>query len=537
MILDSIYTNGRFYTMRSEGETVEALGVLNGRIVATGTAEELNRYEARRVVDLGGRAAIPGLEDTHMHLYLDMLTHQRVDLSSARSWDDVVDLLSAHCEDVPEGLWFTAENMNMAKLAEGAYPPREVLDRVPTDVPIIVGSFCHHFHSLNSAALEACGIDENFEEEIRGQIARGEGNRPTGVIRDQAYPQYVQPHIPQPSLESNITAMSAYLRELAGYGLTTLQVYQEDNPEGARLYQEIFRIHGPLMRLGFTWYPDSANDRGIVSGFGNEWLKIGPVKYLSDGGVGGRTAYLWEPYSDDPSTCGEPSFTQEELDDIVRRRYQEGHELCIHAIGDRAIDMVLDAFRKSYDPAIGDARRLYLAHCTIPPRDFYEKIEGLPVYPQLSPNWWVNFESFSHDRLGPEGSERHNRLFPIRDMLDRGVIVQCGSDAPVATVNPWVGIEGAVTRRAVGSDIPQAAAQAVSVYEALLTYTAYASYYNHEEHEKGTLEPGKWADFAVLTADPFAVEPTELHSLSSWLTVAGGHETFSADTAAQHSHN
>lgn len=256
------------------------------------------------------------------------------------------------------------------------------------------------------------------------------------------------------------------------------------------------------------------------------------MKYLSDGAVGGRTAYLWEPYSDDPSTCGQPSFTQEELDEIVQQRYQEGHELCIHAIGDRAISMVLDAFAAAYDPAIGDARRLYLAHCTVPPRDFYEKIKGLPVYPQLSPNWWVNFETFSHDRLGPEGSERHNRLFPIRDLLDHGVVVQCGSDAPVATVNPWVGIQGAVTRRAVGSDIPQAACQAVSVYEALLTYTRNAAYYNHEENEKGTLEVGKWADFAVLDHDPFQVDPEELHTIRSWLTVAGGHETFRESDSA-----
>ncbi|MBD3689368.1 amidohydrolase [Nanchangia anserum] len=526
MKLDAIYRNGRIYTMRADGETIEALGILNGRIVVAGSNADVADYEAEREVDLEGAPVIPGLEDTHMHLYLDMLGRRRVDLGEARSWDDVERLLRAGLDHLEEGMWLTGENMSMAKLAEGAYPPRQVLDRVSTEVPIVAGSFCHHFHSLNTAAITACGLDRDDLGETDGQVPREDDGYPTGVVRDQAYPAFVAEHIPLPTLANNIPAVAEYLRELAGLGLTTLQVYQEDNPDGARLYQEVRRLHGPLMRLGFTWYADRANDRGIVSGFGDEWLKIGPLKYLADGSVGGRTAYLEEPYSDDPTSCGEASFTQDELDEIVRTRYNEGHELCIHAIGDRAISMVLDAFERAYDPEIGDARRLYIGHCTVPPTDFYERIADLPVYPQLSPNWWVNFEHFSHDRLGPEGSERHNRLFPIRDMLDHGVIVQCGSDAPVATVNPWVGIEGAVTRRAVGSDIPQAAAQAVSVYEALRCYTANAAYYNHEEHDKGTLEVGKFADFVQLSADPFTIDSDRLHTITAVRTIVGGHESY-----------
>lgn len=522
MIADKIYYNGKIHTMVSEDDVVEAIAIYDGKIVAVGTNDEVLAEGAREKVDLEGKTVFPGLIDTHMHLFLDMQLKNTVSLHDCYSIAEVLEALRGGLDKVPEGLWFQPENFFIDRMKDGRWPTRQELDSVSTEIPIVLGSFCHHFHVLNTKALELCGIDADFKEEIEGQIWREEDGFPNGVIRDQAYPAYVLPKIPQPTLEQNVDAVADYFRDRAREGLTTLEVYQEDNPDGARMYLEARRKYGNLMRCGFTWYPDEVNKRGITTGFGDDFTKMGPLKFLADGSCGGRTAFFWDSYPGHPDVYGTPSFTQDELDALVKKYYDEGFELCIHAIGDRTIDMVLEAYEKAYDPEIGDDRRFYIAHCTLVPKDYVERAAKLPVFMQQSINWLVNFKDFFHDRFGEEGSERANRAFPLRDLIDAGVKVQCGSDAPVATVNPWVGIECAVTRKAPGHDLVQGGAQAITVYEALLTYTKFASYYNHDENKKGTLEVGKFADFIVTDRDPFAIDPRELHTIESVHTVLDG---------------
>lgn len=526
MQIDSVFYNGVFNTMVSEGDTVEAIAVHNGRIVDMGTNNAMKSINASEYVDCGGHTVIPGLSDTHMHLYADMLNLRTPTLANCRSFEDIKAVLRDALPNVAPGKWLLAENLHVEFLEEGDFPTLEVLDDVSSDIPICLGSFCHHIHILNSAALAEAGIDKDFKEPIAGQVERFEDGRPDGVLRDQVYPEFVDPIIPRMGLQETIDATNQYLEYAASQGMTQLHAYQEDNPFGIRMYQELRNQYGLKCRVSLNWYPEYPNIRGIVTGFGDDELKLGAVKFLSDGSFGGATAYLKEPYANPAGEYGECSFTQDQLDEMVKTAYDAGHELAVHAIGDKANDMVLTAFERAYDPEIGDARRFYFIHATMVSGDWIERASKIPCVISIQPSWFVNYVNFARMRLG---DERLSDLFPIRSMMDGGLIVAGGTDAPVTTINPFQGIESSVTRQAIGRDDETLApSQAISVYEAVEMCTKNAAYWLHEETEKGTLEIGKLADFVVLDRDIFSVEPKTIHEVTPLRTVMGGKTTYLA---------
>ena len=208
----------------------------------------------------------------------------------------------------------------------------------------------------------------------------------------------------------------------------------------------------------------------------------------------------------------------------MKTAYDAGHDVSIHAIGDAANDMVLTAFERAYDPAVGDARRFYFVHATLVSDTFIERAAKIPCVIAIQPVWLENFVNFGELRLG---KERANRLFQIKDMMDAGLIVAGGTDAPVCTVNPFYGVECAVTRQAVGrDDVTLGADQAISVYQAVEMVTKNAAYWCSEEHRKGTLEVGKLADFIVLDRDIFAIDPKLIHETQVQLTVLNGDVVF-----------
>lgn len=525
MKIDQVFYNGVIHTMAQEGETVEALAVSNGVIVDAGSDYDIAGIDAVERIDLQGATVIPGLADTHMHLYADCITRLTPSLHACRNHDDIKQILREDMNRIKPGQWITAENLHIEQLEEGCFPNREVLDEVSSDIPICIGTFCHHIHMLNSAALAAAGIDKDFEPKIADQVERFEDGTPTGVIYDLVYPETVDPIVPRPDLAETVEMLDEYLQYASSLGITQLAINQEDGPFGARKYQELRRVHGMKVRLTLNWYPPKSNENGIVTGFGDDTLRLGATKLLTDGSVGGATALLNVPYCDPEGGQGECNYTQEELDALVKDYYDAGWDISVHGIGDKANDMVLTAFERAYDPAVGDARRFYFVHATLVSDSFIERAAKLPCMISIQPAWMVNYANFGEKRLG---TERANRLFPIKDMIDGGLIVSGGTDAPVVPLNPFCGIESSVTRQAVGrDDVTLGPDQAISVYQAVEMCTKNASYWCHDEHRKGTLEKGKLADFAVLDRDVFSVDPKMIHETVVMRTVLGGETVFS----------
>lgn len=524
MKIDRVYYNGAIHTMAAENDVVEALAVHNGTIVATGLNDEMRAIEAGEYIDLAGKTVIPGLADTHMHLFLDCLGRITPDLSGCHCFQDVIDVLNERKPQIKEGQWLTAENLHLEFLEEGRFPTIEELDQVSAEIPICIGSFCHHVHVLNSAALAAAGIDKDFEPMVEEHVERFEDGRPTGVVREGTYPAVVDPVIPRMSFQETIDAVDDYMLYCASIGLTQLAVNQEDGPFGARLYQELRRQKGLKCRVTLNWYPEYPNVRGIVTGFGDDSIKLGAIKLLTDGGVGSAGALLYEAYNDPAGEFGETNYGQEELNEMVKKAYDAGHDVSIHAIGDKANDMVLTAFENAYDPEVGDARRFYFVHATLVSDTFIERAAKLPCVISIQPVWLENFVNFGELRLG---KERANRLFPIKDMIEGGLVVAGGTDAPVCSTNPFAGIECAVTRQAVGrDDVTLGADQAISVYQSVELVTKNAAYWVSEENRKGTLEVGKVADFIALDRDIFAIDPKEIHATEVLRTVVDGKTVF-----------
>lgn len=526
MIADKIFYNGKFYTMAQEGETVEAVAVYDGKIVAAGSNEEVRKEGAKEYIDLKGRSVLPGMADTHMHLYSDCLAQEVIKLSDIHSFSELKARLDAHVGDVKNGGWLLCEDLHMDFLEEGCFPTSDVLDKTSADVPICIGSFCHHVHILNSKAMEICGIDANTEEHYPNTLEHYEDGRPSGVIRDQSYSEYVQPLLPTLTLEENMEKVARYLEYCSSVGLTQLHAYQEDNPDGVRMYQEM-RAKGDLKcRVAFHFFRDQNTPRNIVTGFGDDMLKLGSAKFLLDGSVGAASCYMNEPFADQPDNCGSASYTQEELNKLVKDAYDSGHEVAVHAIGDKANDMLLTAIENAYRPELGWKRRFYMIHATIISESFIERAKKLPVIISIQPIFIRNYVSMARKRLG---DDRLHYCFALKDMMDAGLILTGGSDAPVCEVNPFHGIQCALTRQDLSGN-PEIISkeQAISTFDAVSLYTRNAAFFLEEENLKGTIEVGKVADFIVTDRDIFETEPEQIGSIKVLETVLGGNTVYRA---------
>ncbi|MBU3875320.1 amidohydrolase [Faecalicatena sp. AGMB00832] len=526
MVADKIFYNGKFYTMAKEGETVEAIAVYNGKIAAAGTNEEVKAIGAKEFIDMKGQPILPGMADTHMHLYSDCLEQEKVTAADIHSFDELVERCKQHLDDVKEGDWLLIENLHMDFLKEGSFPTVNVLDQASTEIPICVGSFCHHVHMLNSKALELCNLGPDVVEHTPDTIDRFEDGSLTGVISDQSYSEYVEPYLPKLTMEENIEKVDKYLQYCSSVGLTQLHAYQEDNPDGIRMYQEMRKKKGLKCRVAFHFVLDENTPRNIVTGFGDDMLKLGSAKFLQDGSVGAASCLMNEPFADQPDNYGKGCYTQEELNKLVKDAYDAGHEVAVHAIGDKANDMLLTAIENAYRPELGWSRRFYMIHATVISESFIERAKKLPVIISIQPIFIRNYVSMARKRLG---DERLHYCFALKDMMDAGLILTGGSDAPVCEVNPFHGIQCALTRMDLtGNPEIISKEQAISVYDAVSLYTRNAAYFLEEENLKGTLEVGKVADFVVTDKDIFETKAEEIASIKVLETVLGGDTVYQA---------
>lgn len=526
MKADKLFYNGRIYTMEKEGETVEALLVHGGKIVSTGTTESFADCDAAEKIDLQGRIVLPGFADTHMHLYMDCIDRTKVNLMNAHSIPEIIERLKTAAVSLKPGQWLFGENIHSDYLEENRFPNSRELDEVSRSLPIVLGSFCRHTHILNTKAMELCRMEERRNEVQADMLEYYEDGSLNGNTKEWAYDVLVLPHIPLPTLEENIEMMDEYLGWAASNGITQLHAYQHDNKDGIRLYQELRRKKGLKCRITFNFFPDTQNESNIVTGFGDDYLKVGASKFLIDGSIGSDSALMYEEYLDSPGEYGIMTHSQEELNRLVKTAYDKGNDVAIHAIGDRGNDMALTAIENAYRPEIGWNQRFYIIHATTLSATFIQRAKRLPVLLCTQPIFIRNFVNMAYGKIGPE---RNKRFMAIKTMLDNGLIVSAGSDAPVRELNPFHGIYCAVNRTDINGTEEISVNQGISVFEAISMYTRYASYCAREENLKGTLVPGKVADMIVVNQNPFTCPPRRLHEIQVEMTFLGGEAVFCSD--------
>lgn len=532
MFHSTAYVNGTVYTMESEGDKCSAFVVQDGKFVYCGSDEEAKKL-ADEVVDLHGAAVLPGMIDTHQHLLAYASGLAKLNLKAAKSLEQLKQMLHDYAKDVPAGEWILGVGFDNEKF-EGskAMPTRWDLDEACADHPVLLSRYCLHFFSANSMALKLGGIDRNYQPPVEGNVKYDENGEPNGVICDGAG-THVLSIVPDKlaSFDAKKDIIVKALHQLNSYGLTGVHPIQGkhcDLMEYTDIYQAL-KDEGRLTARIYINY-DVLPGCNIRTGLGDEMLKFGFYKSYMDGNLSGRTAFMLEPYSDDPSTCGVCNYeSQEAITEHLREGYQQGMQIGVHAIGDRAADMLITAIETIYHEDPHPDPRFRLIHMTTLNASLVERMSKLPVIVDVQPVFIpINVRS-ADSRMGD--TERGAYTFAYKKMMDAGLILTGGSDSPCDSFNPLDGVYALVNRKDYtgypeGGWHPQ---ECIGVYDALRMYTYNAAYSSYEETIKGTIKEGKLADFVVLDADIFKVDPMKIKDIKVEKTFLGGKLVYSRD--------
>ncbi len=541
---DLILANGRVLTADANNSRAEALAIKSGRIAAVGGSQEVLELKGARteVVDLKGRTVIPGLTDPHVHLADDGASSlNKIDVrdfgTNVRSIQHILEVVLAQAREVPPGTWIvgTGSPMQDFRMPEKRFPTRAELDAAAPEHPVSIG-FGAHITIANSRALELAHVTKETEPPGGGALERDPATGElTGklVERAQFLVRNVIPAYTYEQMKEGIVhAATRALRR----GVTTIHDIVT-NAETIRAYQELvlegrlpLRASLLIRVIEAEVRPESLLNLGLKTGFGNEWLKIGGVKMSIDGGITGRVAAFTEPYADDPCRCGLIRIPAEELDETVDAYHKAGHRVCIHAIGDKAMDMALDAIEKALaaKPRADHRHRVeHLGNWMIT-KERLARIRRLEVLPV--PN--VPFLHFIWESLlACMGPERLEGSFGVKTMLAAGIPLTSGSDGPgYWPTDPLRDMGTSVSRR-LWSGATVGTAEAVSATDALRMFTINAAYNGFDERIKGSIELGKLADLAVLAEDPLSIAPERIKDIPVEMTIVDGRVGFVHEAA------
>ncbi len=533
---DLVVYNANVLTVDAHDSVAEALAVKSGRFVSVGSNDDVKSLASpsTKVVDAGGRTVLPGFIDAHCHL-LSLTGKQllQVDCSAGKvkCVDDIIRALQQQAHKTPKGQWILGALYDDTKLAERRHPTRWELDRASTEHPIHLRHVSGHLGVVNTPAFAAGGISKKSKDPEGGSFDRDAKGELTGMCREEADFIFLpgiggEGSVISPlTQEQELSALELACRQYNSLGITSvgdalvtpseIDTYQAALKSGSltvRVYMMVLDSHlTPLRQLR------------LHTGFGNDWLKFGPIKSFVDGAIAGRTAWLNEPYEGRPDDFGIPTKTAAEIEQIVMEAHRAGFQLAVHANGDRAIQMVLDAYQKALLEHPRPDHRHRIAHCTIVNTDILKRIKALGVV-VLPFSTYI----YEHGEKMAEYGKRISMMFAHRSFLDHGIPVGGSSDNPCATQDPLMAIRTMVTRLSADGEVlgPE---QRVSPQDAIRIYTMGSAYASFEEGSKGSIEPGKLADFVVLSKDPTAVPPESIHEIAVEKTYVDGREVYSRD--------
>jgi predicted amidohydrolase YtcJ len=438
---------------------------------------------------------------------------RQLNLQEVRSISELKDVVHNVAATLEPGRWILGRGWDQDRFEEKRYPLRWDLDEAASENPVFLDRVCGHIAVANSAALESAGIAK-FATAPEGGIIDYVLNsgEPTGILREAAK-QLVSDVIPKPTFEDYVEAARAASQEAISVGLTTVHCVTYE-PEEVAALQELWRRNELPLRV---YVMPSLGDAeafqkfGFRTGFGDDRLKLGPLKIFTDGSLGARTAALNEPYDDDPDNTGVLIYGQPEIDRIVREAHLNGVQLAIHAIGDRAIGVALDALERAIMLAPEIRHRHRIEHASVLSPELIERIKKVGLIASVQPRFVIS-DFWAGDRVGPD---RARWVYPFRSLFESGIITVGGSDCPVEPIDPLEGIRSAVHRDGRNLD------ESLSVEEAMRIYTSEPPKASSEEHLKGALEAGKLADMVVLSADPYDSD-TELAKIQVDFTIMNG---------------
>lgn len=530
MPADLLFLNGPVLTVDDANPVAEAVAVVGNRIARVGSAADLRDETgpATRVVDLGGRALVPGFNDNHTHPISFGQALRTIDakpdaLPTLAAVQQAFRAAAAEPDTVAGG-WLLARGYDDSRLDIRRHPTRHDLDAATGARPALLTRTCGHLAVANSAALALAGVTAATEDPAGGQIDRDEHGEPNGVLRETAM-KLIQDLIPKPTRSQMAADLRAAGKAFNQLGITSTAEAMLKTSDELAAYQDL-RAAGELpMRTCLMMMIDETLDDlsslGMRTGFGDAWLRIGPAKLFQDGSGGGRTAAMFDDYVNDPGNRGITIYDQAGLDERFTRAHAAGFQLTAHAIGDRAITMILDAFEAAlaaHPVADPTALRWRIEHCGMCTPAILDRMQKLGIVAVPQPNFvWELGDSYLRNFT----PEQLALAYPNRAWFDRGIVAVGSSDVPVVGCDPFRGMRSAVTRLTRDCAV-MSPGQGVTIEEALRMYTRNGAFATFEEGIKGTIAPGMLADLAVLAADPRTLDPADLHELRCDLTVLDG---------------
>jgi len=530
--VDLIVTNARIYTMNPQHKWAEAIAIRGEKIVAAGDRKSIEamRGPATKVIDADQHMVLPGFTDCHIHFMDGSLGLTRVDLNDSKTIEEIQKRVKAYADAHPNEPWIQGMGWTYPTFGGSALPNKKILDEVVPDRPVYLVAFDGHSSWANSKALAMAGIDRNTADPPNGKIVRDEKGEATGALKEAAG-DLVAAKVPKPTRAERLEALRKGIHEANKAGLVRVHSAGQDF-EYLDLYNEL-RKNGELTLRFYVAYfldPPGLTPESIAliesarRQYNDDWISGGGVKTMLDGVVEAHTAAMLEPYSDDPTLSGklfwDPGKYKETIADLDAR----GFQIFTHAIGDQAVRLALDAYQNAATVNHTKDRRPRIEHIeTISAQDI-DRFGKLGVIASMQPLHSYPDEDTLEIWARNIGPERAKRAWVWHSIEDTGGALAFGSDWPVVTLNPWRGVQTALTRQTDEGKpeygfVPQ---QRLSLDDTLRAYTIGAAFAGHREKTEGSIETGKLADLIVLDRNLYKIEPTEIGKTEVLMTMVGG---------------
>lgn len=529
---DCIFINGVVITVDPLSRVCQAVAVRGNRILAVGANDQIKALanQGTAVIDLKGRSLLPGFVEAHCHpgLYAASKLQVRCTADKVRSIEQIKEAIAEKAAATPPGAWIVATGYNETELEEKRHPNRWDLDQAAPQHKVLLVRACYHIAAVNSLVLQDFGIDRDTADPEGGEILRDAAGEPTGVLFEQAKnPMRVAS---EPNHDDLLRGLRMLGSDYLSLGFTSLQDASGVKADEIQAYQDLIAEGWPGPRICFAvrYCPPDINladdflASGLRTGFGNQWLKLGPFKIVLDGSGSGATAAMREPYPDSPAHFGITYFSQHELNQVVCRAHRHGYQIAIHAIGDQAVEMAINAYAAALRDFPRQNHRHRIEHCGFVDEAMLAEIRDLGVVPVMGTSFMYAFgdnymEVFDQKRLA--------HVYPMASLAKHGVLAALSSDAPVMDPNPMYGIYAAISRRSKAGNLV-GSSEAIGLMDAIRAYTYAGAYASFDEDLKGSIEVGKLADLVVLSENVLETATERIPEIKADLTMVDGKVVF-----------
>ena len=530
LVADTIIINAVVHTMDPAQPVAEAVAIYGNRIVAAGSTNDIRKLAGpnTRTIDAKGRLLLPGFNDAHTHFLSGGFQLSSVDLRDANSPQEFAARIKAFAEKLPKGRWVTGGDWDHERWPDAKLPTKELIDSFTAETPVFVNRLDGHMALANSLALKLAGVTRETVDPPGGVIVRDKSGEPTGVLKDAAQ-NFVWKVVSPATFEEKLDAARAATNYAAKLGVTSVQDMSAGDDVG--IYQTLLD-RGELKTRIYAVSPLPSWERvarmGVRAHFGSEMLRVGGLKGFADGSLGSTTALFYEPYRDDPSTSG---IAGDEMypEGVMLKRVSEadraGLQVMIHAIGDRANDLILSIYEQVERENGKRDRRFRIEHAQHLRAQDIPRFARDGVIASMQPYHAIDDGRWAEKRIG---KERIKTTYAFRSLLDSGATLAFGTDWTVAPLNPLLSIYAAVTRRTLDGKNPNGwvPEQKITVEETVRAYTLGSAYAEFQENVKGSITAGKLADIVLLSRDIFKIDPNEIENVKVGMTMVDGRVVF-----------